>query len=363
MTEPLIHSPQRLRWRRSAIAFSIWLVASLGGETMARAETPQDVAAPANAVLARLEERKAALARANAAVVGVEVRAVEDARSIATLGRVREGSGVVIGNDGLVLTIGYLILEADHVDLVDSGGRHIPARVVAYDLASGFGLLQALAPLSLAPVPLGTSGQVKSDEPLMIASGGDDGDLSLARMVSRRAFSGYWEYHIDGALFTAPARSDHSGAGLFNAEGELVGIGSLVVSDAAGRDAAPVRGNMFVPVDLLKPILAELRTRGASHASTRPWLGLNCVEYEGHVRVVRLTPASPAEEAGLEPGDLIVAVDGTEVADLASFYKTLWREERAEREVALDVRRGADSLHLKVRAVDRMKTLSRPQGV
>ena len=363
MTKPLIQSPQRLRWRRSAIAFTIWLLAGLGGENMARAETALDVAAPANAVLARLEERKAALARANAAVVGVEVRAVEDARSITTLGRVREGSGVVIGKDGLVLTIGYLILEADHVDLVDSSGRHIPARVVAYDLASGFGLLQALAPLSLAPVPLGTSGQVKSDEPLMIASGGDDGDLSLARMVSRRDFSGYWEYHIDGALFTAPARSDHSGAGLFNAEGELVGIGSLVVSDAAGRDAAPVRGNMFVPVDLLKPILAELRTRGASHASTRPWLGLNCVEYEGHVRVVRLTPASPAEEAGLEPGDLIAAVDGTQVADLASFYKTLWREERAEREVALDVKRGADSLHLTVRAVDRMKTLSRPQGV
>ncbi len=363
MTEPLIPSPQRLRWRHSAIAFTIWLLASLGAETAARAETPQDIAAPANAVLARLEERKAALARANASVVGVEVTAIEDARSIATLGRVREGSGVVIGKDGLVLTIGYLILEADHVDLVDNNGRHIPARVVAYDLASGFGLLQALAPLSPAPAPLGTSAQIKSDDPLMIASGGGDGDLSLARMVSRRDFSGYWEYHIDGALFTAPARSDHSGAGLFNADGELVGIGSLVVGDAAGRDAAPVRGNMFVPVDLLKPILAELRTRGASHASTRPWLGLNCVEYEGHVRVLRLTPGSPAEEAGLEPGDLIVAVDGTEVADLASFYKTLWREERAEREVSLEVKRGADSLHLTVRAVDRMKTLSRPQGV
>ena len=364
MTEPLIHSPpQRLRWRRSVIAFTIWLLAGLGGESVARAETPADIAAPANAVLARLEERKAALARANAAVVGVEVMAVENARSILTLGRVRAGSGVVIGDDGLVLTIGYLIVEADHVDLVDNSGRHIPARVVAYDLASGFGLLQALAPLSLAPVPLGSSATVRSDEPLMIASGGDDGDLSLARMVSRRAFSGYWEYHIDGALFTAPARSDHSGAGLFNADGELVGIGSLVVADAAGSSAPKVRGNMFVPVDLLKPILAELRARGASRASTRPWLGLNCDEFVGHVRVVRLTPASPAEDAGLEPGDLILAIDGTEVADLATFYKTLWREERAEREVALEVKRGSDSLRLTVRAVDRMKTLSRPQGV
>jgi len=148
MTEPFFSSsPLPARWRRPAFVFTLSLAACLGSASLARAETAADVAGPANAVLARLEERKAALARAGAAVVGVEVRAVGDARSIATLGRRRQGSGVVIGADGLVLTIGYLILEADRVDLVDGNGRHVPARVVAYDLASGFGLVQALAPL------------------------------------------------------------------------------------------------------------------------------------------------------------------------------------------------------------------------
>jgi S1-C subfamily serine protease len=329
----------------------------------AHADTLPAVAGPANAVLARLEARKEALTRANAAVVGIEAIAVEDAHSIQSLGRVREGSGVVIGEDGLVLTIGYLILEADHIDLLLDKGRRVPARIVAQDIASGFGLLQALTPLALAPAPLGVSSTIHRDEPLIVASGGDDAGVSVARLVSRRAYSGFWEYYIDGALFTAPAHADHSGAGLFNGNGELVGIGSLAVTDAAGDDAPPMRGNMFVPVDLLKPILGELRARGASRNSTRPWLGLNCIEFEGRVRVVRLTHASPAEDAGLLPGDAILAVDGVPVADLASLYKTLWRDHRAERQVSLEVLRGTETLHLNARAIDRTKTFRRPQGI
>ncbi len=336
--------------------------ASPAAETEAGpASTP--IATPTPRPALTLPAHQEALARANAAVVGVEVIAVKGARSTDTLGRTRAGSGVVIDRDGLVLTIGYLVVEADHVDLVLEADRRVPARVVAYDLASGFGLLQALAPLRLAPAPLGRSSRIGDGEPLLVASGGEDGELSVARMVSRRAFSGYWEYHIDDALFTAPARTDHSGAGLFNADGELLGIGSLVVADAAGSDAAPLRGNMFVPIDLLTPILSELRVRGASGDSTRAWLGLNCVEFGGHLRVLRLAPSGPAEEAGLAPGDLVTAIDGIEVSDLATFYKTLWRQAPAARAVTLDVQRGNERLHLDVHAVDRMTTLRRPEGI
>ena len=355
-----------------ALAVALALFAVLSNPAAAQTGTlpaPPDstasgaaTALPDKDVDPELAARKRALARAHAAVVGLEATAVEDANSAATLGRERQGSGVVIGADGLVLTIGYLILEADHIDLALNGGRRVPARVVAYDLATGFGLVQALAPLGTEPAPLGNSTAFSANEPLLVASGGEDGGLSLARMVSRRPFSGYWEYHIDNALFTAPARPDHSGAGLFNADGELLGIGSLIVSNALGKDETPLQGNMFVPIDLLKPILAELRERGASRSSSRAWLGLNCVEHEGQIRVIRLTGSGPAEEAGVRPGDQIVRIDGVAVNSLESFYKTLWQR-APEREVSLDIRRAGTAQTLTVKAIDRMKTLRHPEGV
>jgi len=308
------------------------------------------------------EARRLALMRASNAVVGVEVTAVAQARSIATLGRSRRGSGVVIGDDGLVLTIGYLILEADHTDLVLDDGRRIPARVVAYDAPTGFGLLQSLAPLALPTVRLGDSSALSAAQPLLVVSGGKGGDLGVAQLVSRRPFSGTWEYHIDDALFTAPARDHHSGAGLFNIDGELVGIGSLIVGNAAGPDAPPRRGNMFVPVSLLGPILDELRKPGAA-PRRRPWLGINCVEFEGHIRVLRTSADGPAEAAGLRSGDTIVAIDGTAVSDLASFYRALWADGRPDREVALDVRRAGETRRVSVQAVDRQSMLRRPEGV
>jgi len=311
-----------------------------------------------------IEVQSKALARASDAVLGLRATAVEGARSAATLGREREGSGVVISADGLVLTIGYLVLEAENVELRPDDGRRVPARVVAYDLATGFGLVQALAPLRIDPVPFGTASAASRDEPLMVASGGDDGTVSIARLLSRRAFSGYWEYHIDDALFTAPPRRDHSGAGLFNGRGELLGIGSLFVTDAAGPDArGRSPGNMFVPVDLLKPILAEMRERGSSRASTRAWMGLNCMERGGEVRVMRVNDDSPADVAGLQAGDRIMRIDGAAVGDLAALYHALWAGGAPERAVTLEILREGRPQTIVVQTVDRAKTLRRAEGV
>lgn len=304
-----------------------------------------------------------ALTRANAAVVGIEVKASEGAPSAATLGRERSGSGVVIGADGLILTIGYLLIEADTIQVVTQDERSIPARAVAYDLATGFGLVRPLLPLrGVAPVPLGSVAQVQAGEPVMVAVGGEGGDVAMTQMVSKRPFSGYWEYHIESALFTSPPVRNHSGAPVFDARGELLGIGSLFVGDALG-DGRRVPGNMFVPIDLLKPILAELQRTGTTQVSRRPWLGLSSTEQGGRVVVVRVSPDSPAQAAGLSAGDAVLAIDGTTVTTLEGFYKKLWARANPDDEVQLTVLQGAQIRQITIKAMDRMLSMRRPAGI
>ncbi len=307
-------------------------------------------------------ERSRALERAANAVVGVLARSVDGARSAETLGRARQGSGVVIDEQGLVLTIGYLVLEAEQVLLLIDDGRQVPARVVAYDLATGFGLVRALTPLKLAPAPIGKGRSLADGEPLMVASGGSDGAVGATRLVSRRAFAGYWEYQLDEALYTAPPWPAHSGAGLFNDRGELVGIGSLFVSDASGGGGRRP-GNLFVPADLLPPILPELLARGRSAGSDRAWMGLNCAEVDGQVRVVRVTDDSPADVAGLEAGDRILSLDGQPVATLSALWKALWQQPGSRRAVQLQIERDGQPQQVTVHTVDRAATLRRAEGV
>ncbi len=348
-----------MRWRRCLVRLAAcWRGAALAALALAAVS-----AAAQNADAPDLAARSRLLERAASAVVGLKVEALDDARSNRALGREREGSGVVIDRNGLVLTIGYLILEADQVQLVIDEEREIPGRVVAYDLATGFGLVQPLAPLRLEAAPLGRSDRVAADEPLMVVSGGVDGAVSAVRLVSRRPFTGYWEYRIDDALFTAPPRADHSGAGLFNAHGELVGIGSLVVANASSSGQPHRPGNLFVPIDLLAPILDELRRSGTSAASRRAWIGVNCVDDDGSIRIVRVTDDSPADVAGLRAGDRILRIDGVAVGSLDQLWLALWRNREAEREVSLEIQRDGRRQTMRVFTVDRAKTFRHSRGV
>ena len=307
-----------------------------------------------------------ALTKAQLAVVGVQVTAAEGARSAETLGKQRSGSGVVIGSDGLVVTIGYLILEADDIQITTTDKKTVPARMVAYDLATGFGLIRPVVPLrGIMPVSLGGITDIKTGETLMASTGAspdEEADVNMTQLVSKRAFSGYWEYHIDNALFTSPPVQNHSGAPLFNQRGELLGIGSLFVMDAMGQNVR-LPGNMFVPVDLLKPIMAEMLQTGSSKLSKRPWVGLTSAEQSGRVQIVRVNKDGPAQAAGLQPGDVVLAVDDTKVANLEAFYKKIWDRATPEADIKLTVLQGADLKTITLKPVDRMSTMMKPAGI
>jgi serine protease Do len=285
------------------------------------------------------------------AVVKVSAQAIPDARSIATLDRKREGSGVVIGERGLILTIGYLILEADDVSITDSRGRTYTARVVAYDHVTGFGLVRTIAPLDAKPVTLGDSGKLANREPVMIAGAGDDG-VSFAYVVSRRAFSGSWEYALDQAIFTSPPTLNWSGAALFDKDGKLLGVGSLFVGDA-NEDDPRLPGNMFVPIDLLKPILTDLVKSGRRAGPARPWMGVSTAELQGRLVVSRVSPEGPADLAGLSVGDIILAVGDEGVRTQADFYRKVWSRGNAGEEIPLKLLQGVDVREVRVKSIDR----------
>ena len=291
-----------------------------------------------------------------AAVVRINTHIAPEGRTVQGLGRDREGSGILIDSDGLILTIGYLMVEAYAAEIVDNNGRTVPADVVGYDHETGFGLLRTIEPLKHKPMPLGKSADVKEGDPVLIASSGGPAMVAGAYVVGKREFAGSWEYLLEEALFTAPPHPAWSGAALISREGKLIGVGSLIVGDAArGSDKAP--GNMFVPIDRLSPILGDLISAGRAPGPGRPWLGLNTDELRGRLFVSRVTPGGPAEKAGIRRGDVIVGVNGEPPKGLADFYRKVWAQGSAGVTVALDVLQDSQVRRFDIKSIDRLDHL------
>lgn len=294
------------------------------------------------------------------AVVSLHARIPEAAFTASVLGTDRSGNGVVIGADGLVLTIGYLITEAEEIWLFSSTGKATPAHVVGYDQETGFGLVQALGRLDLPRLELGSAQDLQEHDPVIVAGNGGLRRALAAEVVAKREFAGYWEYVLDEAIFTAPAHPVWGGAALIGQDGRLAGIGSLYLQyggdNKNGRD-----GNMIVPIDLLPPLLDDLLKFGRSRKPARPWLGLYAAEIEDKLVIAGLAEGGPADQADLRVGDLIADVGGEPVGDLAALFRRIWARGAAGVEVPLTVVRDGQSLALRVRSADRMSFLRSPQ--
>lgn len=287
------------------------------------------------------------------AVVGVAALVPETARSARTLGTERQGSGVVIGSDGLILTVGYLILEASRVVVTTAAGDELEAKVVAYDYDTGFGLLRAKFAERVKAIEFASSKEIKDGDAVYIASRIADVDVTPATVISRREFAGYWEYLLSEAIFTAPQYPAFGGAPLFTPDGRLLGIGSLAVRNAAGENIFKP-GNMFIPIDHLPPVLGDLLALGKRSGKERPWLGIWSTEGEnGEVVLGGVQPDSPASRAGLRKGDVILKVEGQAVAGQADLYKKLWAAGEKAPEIALTLKRDGATVEQRVPAVGR----------
>jgi S1-C subfamily serine protease len=288
-------------------------------------------------------------------VVHIKTQITPDGRTAENLGREREGTGIVIDDNGLILTIGYLMMEAISAQIVTNDGHTIGAQVVGYDNETGFGLLQATGPLKVRALQMGSASAIKTGDPAIVASYGGPGGLLPVHVADKREFAGNWEYLLDEAIFTTPPHPAWSGAALIGHDGKLIGVGSLAISDVSGK-GDDQRGNMFVPIDRLAPILADLISEGHP-AAAHPWLGMNTNEVGGRLVVGRVTPGAPAEKAGLKKGDIIIGVNGETAKDLPDFYRKVWSQGQAGVDVPLDVLQNHERRSLQVHSINRLDHL------
>ncbi len=298
------------------------------------------------------------LDQALSAVVGLRTTVAEGAFTAQTLGTERAGHGVIIRRNGLVLTIGYLITEAETIWLHLADGRTLPGHALAYDQQTGFGLVQVLERTELPALKLGRSGRSRIGDRVVVAGAGGRSRAIAANIVAKQEFAGYWEYLLDEAIFTTPSHPNWGGAGVIDAAGDLIGIGSLQVEQAS--EGRPVYFNMIVPTDLLEPVLDDLLAHGRPNGPERPWLGLYATEVQDKVVVAGLAAGAPARRAGLATGDLVLAVADDEVTSLAGMYRRIWSLGSAGVEVPLRVFREGRSLQIKISSSDRNRFLKTP---
>lgn len=292
------------------------------------------------------------------AVVAIEARVAEDAFTAETLGTERLGNGTVIGPNGLILTIGYLITEAEEVVLTRGDGTRLPGHPLGIDPVTGFGLLQALEPLGLPALPLAEPRALEDGAPVVIAGAGGRAHAAAGQVIARMPFAGYWEYFLDDALMTEPAHPHWSGAALITQTGELAGVGSLLLERQSRRGRSPI--NMFVPTALLPPILDDL-ARGRPAFPPRPWLGVFAQEHGGRVVIVGVVPRGPAARAELRAGDLILGLGGAPVSGLEDFYAALWAQGAPGGVIPLRIQREDDVFDMDIRSADRAALLKKPR--
>jgi len=287
------------------------------------------------------------------AIVSIKSLVPEDAMSAGLLGTERTGSGARIREDGLIATIGYIVHEAESIWIGTEGSMMVPGFVVGYDFESGFGLVKPSMPLEGPVAPFGDIAALAVGDAVQIAAAGRSPSIADARIVAIEEFAGRWEYLLDAAIFTAPAQENWSGSALLDQHGRLCGLGSLAIQGFETPGGAQ-SVNMFVPINLLLPIVDDICDYGRRRTPPKPWLGMLVHEdQDEQLTIVGIYRDCPADRAGLRPGDIILSVADQPVSGLANMFRKVWNLGVAGVEVPLGVLRESEKLDKVVRSDDR----------
>ena len=305
------------------------------------------------------EQLRFDLGSALQSVVLVHAEIPEGAFTASILGTERIGHGTVIGEDGLILTIGYLITEAESIWLTTHDGTVVPGHALAYDQVTGFGLVLPLGRLGVAPIERGSAASTAVGDSVIVIGHGGLGHTLDAKVIARREFAGYWEYLLEDALFTTPPHPQWGGTALVGEDGRLLGVGSLLVQETVGTET--LDANMFVPIDLLEPILDDMVRLGRAARTPRPWLGMYTTPLQGRLVVGGLTQGGPAHRAGIQLGDIVLEVAGEPVSDLADLFRRVWRTGPAGTEIPMTLVRGGSTSQVRVASADRDDFLTKPK--
>jgi S1-C subfamily serine protease len=285
------------------------------------------------------------------AMVSITAHVPEDAMSAGLLGTERVGHGVRVREDGLIATIGYVVHEAENV-WIGTRTTVVPGFVVGYDFDSGFALVKPSLPLHGPRMQLGRADALLVGDSVSVMSSGGSEQVIDARVIAKQEFAGRWEYVLDQAVFTSPPHDSWSGAALVDSDGRLCGLGSLVIQGFEMHGATNTV-NMFVPIELLVPIMDEICAHGRRLGPPRPWLGMLVHDDQHDLTVVGVYRNCPADKAGLRPGDVIVGIDDEPVAGLANMFRRVWSLGSAGVEVPLSVLRNTEKMELLVHSGDR----------
>jgi S1-C subfamily serine protease len=269
---------------------------------------------------------------------------------------VRWGSGVIFDSAGYVVTVSYVLMDAEVIRVVLRDGRVVPGKLVGLDLEHGLGVLKLEGDGPWPAAVLGDSTKVSVGQATATLGVDENNALAVTQgsVQEVRSFAGYWEFLLDRAFVVAPHNPSFGGSALVNLQGEVIGITNLRIGEQPFA-------NLAIPIEYFIASREELIAKGrVVSRPPRPWLGLWILPGSEGVVVAGASPRSPAIQAGLQRGDVILRINGEKVEGQEDFYRKLWQTKIGQ-DVSLVIVRESRFQVITVRPIDRYELL-RPAG-